>query len=242
VPRPSATLTAELATAALASGTLLAALAVGVGLGPVGLVVGATTAATLVAVLAGSGVDELGPAGRVTLARGVLVVGVTALVADPVSIPELVVLATIALILDGVDGQVARRRGVVSPFGARFDMELDAFLLLVLSVHVAGRLGAWVLLIGLLRYAFVAAGAVLPRLRGELPPRFSGKAVAAAQGVVLVVATADVLPALAATVLVAAALAALLWSFGRDVVWLWRSRSSRGRPQRHASRESARSR
>ena len=39
--------------------------------------------------------------------------------------------------LDAVDGQVARRTGTVSALGARFDMEVDAFLILVLSVYVA---------------------------------------------------------------------------------------------------------
>ncbi|WP_243742021.1 CDP-alcohol phosphatidyltransferase family protein [Actinomycetospora succinea] len=226
--RVSPTLTAELLGGALASAGLLGVLTHGVGLGPFGLVVGATAAAALVALLAGAPVDALGPAGRVTLVRAVLVVGVTALVADPVSQhpmsgPALVVLAAVALVLDGVDGAVARRWNVASSFGARFDMELDAFLLLVLSWHVSWALGNWVLLIGLARYLFVAAGVVLPWLTGELTPKRSGKVVAAAQGVVLVIAASTLLPALAATVLVGAALAALLWSFGRDVVRLWRS-------------------
>ncbi|WP_345410246.1 CDP-alcohol phosphatidyltransferase family protein [Actinomycetospora chlora] len=221
--RPTPILTAELAGGAIASAGLLGVLAQGFGLGPFGLVVGAAAAAALVAVLIGSGVEALGPAGRVTLLRAVLVVGVTALVADPVSTPALVALAAVALALDGVDGAVARRRDVASAFGARFDMELDAFLLLVLSWHVAGLLGGWVLLIGLARYLFVAAGVVLPWLRGELTPLFSGKVVAAAQGVVLVVAASQLLPVVVATLLVAAALASLAWSFGRDVVRLWRA-------------------
>ena len=224
VPRPTPTLVAELAGGAVGSAVLLAALAHGVGLGPVGLVTGATAAAALVAVLLGSGVDRLGPAGRVTLARGVLIVGATALVADPVSVPVLVACASVALVLDGVDGAVARRWNVASAFGARFDMELDAVLVFVLSVHVAGLLGSsWVLLIGLARYLFVAAGAVLPWLRGELAPLFSGKVVAATQGVVLVVVASQLLPGALARVLVALALAALAWSFGRDVVRLWRA-------------------
>ncbi|WP_243418345.1 CDP-alcohol phosphatidyltransferase family protein [Actinomycetospora cinnamomea] len=223
MPRPTATLVAELAAGALGSAALLAALALGLGLGPVGLVAGATAAAALVAVLVGAGVDRLGPAGRVTLARAVLGVGVTALVADPVSVAALVACAAVALALDGVDGAVARRRGVASSFGARFDMEVDAALVLVLSVHVAGLLGSWVLLIGLARYLFVAAGTVLPWLRGELVPLFSGKVVAAVQGIVLVVAASQLLPAVVAAVLVAAALAALAWSFGRDVVRLRRA-------------------
>ena len=57
----------------------------------------------------------------------------------------LVVLAAVALVLDGVDGQVARRTGTVSALGARFDMEVDAFLMLVLSVYVASSWprGCW---------------------------------------------------------------------------------------------------
>ena len=75
------------------------------------------------------------------------------------SVAALVGLAVVALVLDGVDGWVARRTGTVSALGARFDMEVDAFLILVLSVYVAGSVGPWVLAIGAARYAFWAAGA-----------------------------------------------------------------------------------
>ncbi|MGW0521352.1 CDP-alcohol phosphatidyltransferase family protein [Crossiella sp. NPDC003009] len=163
----------------------------------------------------------LGPADRVTLARGGLVGVVTALVADRAEAGTLlVVLAAVALALDCVDGQVARRTGTTSAFGARFDMEVDAFLILVLSVHVSLHLGPWVLLIGAARYLFVAASWVLPWLRGALPHSLARKAVAAAQGIVLVVAASAVLPY--AEVLTAAALGTLLWSFGRDIAWLRR--------------------
>jgi hypothetical protein len=99
-------------------------------------------------------------------------------------------------------------------------MEVDAFLLLVLSVVAARGVGSWVLAIGLMRYAYVAAGALLPWLTAPLPPRFSRKVVAAAQGVVLVVAVSGVLPPAVPAVALAAALAVLCWSFGRDVAWL----------------------
>ncbi len=93
--------------------------------------------------------------------------------------------------LDAVDGRVARRTGTASAFGARFDMEVDAFLILVLSVYVARvgrRVGA---AIGAARYAFVAAGWLLPWLRGPLPPRLLAQGRRArSQGVVLTVAAA----------------------------------------------------
>jgi hypothetical protein len=113
--------------------------------------------------------------------------------------------------------------------GARFDMEVDAFLILVLSAHVAGAVGAWALAIGAMRYAFVAAGWALPWLRGPLPPSLAGKTVAALQGVVLVVAGAGVLDHPAAVGLVATALTLLCWSFGRDVLRLRRGRGREGR-------------
>ncbi len=40
----------------------------------------------------------------------------------------LVALASAALVLDAVDGQVARRTGTATALGARFDGEVDAFL------------------------------------------------------------------------------------------------------------------
>ncbi|WP_344136764.1 CDP-alcohol phosphatidyltransferase family protein [Saccharopolyspora halophila] len=167
----------------------------------------------------------LGPADRVTLARNVLIGGITALVAEHAgtAAPIVVALGVVALLGDFLDGRVARRTGSVSAFGARLDMEVDAFLILVLSVHVAFAFGPWVLMIGALRYAFVAASWVLPRLRGELPPSFARKAVAALQGIALVVAASGLVPH--ARMLVALALAALVWSFGRDVAWLSRSRT-----------------
>ena len=215
---------------------VLAALATVVGLGTAGWLTGCAYALVVWALLGRalrrSGRLGLGAANQVTLGRATLVGGVAALAADavrgPVPVAAVVVLATVALVLDGVDGQVARRTGSETPLGARFDMEIDAVLILVLSVVVAGSLGAWVLAIGVLRYAFVAAARALPWLRGSLPPRFSRKVVAAVQGIALVVAASGLLPGVLAVALVAAALASLLWSFGRDIAGLWRCRPAAG--------------
>ncbi|MET8825055.1 CDP-alcohol phosphatidyltransferase family protein [Streptomyces sp. NPDC004610] len=210
---------------------LLALLGTAIGLGPVGWLSGLVFAVALWAVLSvalrRSRLSRFGPANRVTLGRATLVGGVTALVADsfrsapPVTL--LVGLTAVALILDGVDGKVARRTGTSSALGARFDMEVDAFLILVLSVYVAMSLGPWVLLIGGMRYVFVAAARLWPWLTAPLPPSTARKTVAALQGVLLLVAGAGVLPHAANAVVVGLALALLVWSFGRDVRWLWRT-------------------
>ncbi|MET8308471.1 CDP-alcohol phosphatidyltransferase family protein [Micromonospora sp. NPDC005173] len=211
---------------------VLAALAATVGLSGAGWLVGTGYAVvTCLALSRGlhrAGASRLGPADRVTLTRGVLVGAVTALVVDsfgrPAPVGLLVAVSAVALLLDAVDGLVARRTGTVSALGARFDMEVDAFLILVLSVYVAPTAGAWVLAIGAMRYAFVAASAVLPWLSGSLPPRYWRKVVAAAQGVLLAVAAAGVLPEPWTTLVLVVALALLVESFGRDVAWLWRRR------------------
>jgi phosphatidylglycerophosphate synthase len=225
----------ELSIWAGAQLTVLSLLWVSIGLHPVGWLAGTAYAAvaggTLTFALRRSWTGSLGPANRVTLARAMLIGGVTALVADSFTnhppIVVLVVLASVALALDAVDGLVARRTGTTTPLGARFDMEVDAFLILVLSIFVSMSLGAWVLAIGAMRYAFVAVGRLLPWLRSPLPVNFARKTVAAVQGIVLVVAGAGVLSKPVTAVLVAVALALLVWSFGRDVVWLWRTRSRR---------------
>jgi phosphatidylglycerophosphate synthase len=138
----------------------------------------------------------------------------------------LVVASSVALVLDAVDGRVARRTGTVSRLGARFDMEVDALLILVLSVYVAPTVGWWVLAIGLARYARLLGGWLLPWWAGEAPPRHWGKVVAAVQGVVLAVVAAELLPhgvAVGALVLAGGLLAE---SFGREVGWLWRHRDA----------------
>jgi phosphatidylglycerophosphate synthase len=222
----------ELAVAVSAQLLLLAVLATAVGLGPAGWLTGSVFAIALWTLLASalrrSRAHALGPADLVTLTRAVLVGGVAALVADrlgPQPTAVFAVLTSVALALDAVDGQVARRTGTVSALGARFDMEVDAFLILVLSVQVALAEGAWVLAIGAMRYAFVAATWVLPWLRAPLAVSVARKTVAALQGVALVVASAGVLPALAAVAVTGVALALLTWSFGRDVRRLWRGRA-----------------
>jgi phosphatidylglycerophosphate synthase len=218
------------ATGLIAQVLLLAVLAGTAGLGAAGWVVGVACAVTMAAVLARGLAhgEELGPASWVTLARATLAVGVAALAADsftgatPVAL--LVALAAVALVLDLVDGWLARRTATATALGARFDGEVDAFLILALSVYVAQASGTWVLAIGAARYVFLAGEWLLPWMRAPLPPRRWRKLVAATQGIVLTVAAAGVLPRALTQALLAAALAALGASVGECTWWLWRRR------------------
>lgn len=76
----------------------------------------------------------------------------------------LIALSLLILVLDGLDGWLARRRTLASEFGAFFDKETDALFLLLLCGLAAfqGTLSAWILGAGLLRYGFVLLLFLLP--------------------------------------------------------------------------------
>jgi phosphatidylglycerophosphate synthase len=170
---------------------------------------------------------RFGPANTVTALRALLVSVVAGLIGERSSNEAAWAAAgvgVLATVLDGADGWLARRTSLASDFGARFDMEVDALLILVLSVLAwqLGKAGVWVLVSGLLRYVFVAAGWIWRWLQAPLPPSWRGKAVCVVQVAALILAIAPFVrwPASAATA--AAGLAALSWSFLVDVMRLWR--------------------
>lgn len=132
--------------------------------------------------------------------------------------------AVLLLALDGVDGWLARRAGLDSPFGARFDMEIDALtgLALALLAWQLGKAGPWVLGLGLMRYAFLLLVWIVPAYAASLPPSLRRKAVCVVQlGVLALLIAPPVLPPVSSG-LAAAALCLLAWSFACDLRWLAR--------------------
>jgi len=75
-----------------------------------------------------------------------------------------------AAALDVADGFIARRYSLSSAFGAAFDIETDALLTLIAEAQLwqRGRAGAWILIPGLLRYAYVLALAIVPATAGHV--------------------------------------------------------------------------
>ena len=174
---------------------------------------------------------KFGPANLVTAFRACLVslTGATVLCFDSLAATDtalwtLAGVVLIALALDGVDGYLARSYGHESSFGARFDMEVDALLILVLSVAAAflEKAGLWVLLIGLMRYGFVAAGWVMPKLNGELLPSFRRKLVCVIQISALCLILIPFVTVPYSTAIAVVALVALAYSFTVDVLYLLR--------------------
>lgn len=172
---------------------------------------------------------RFGPANRVTLLRLALVALIAGMIGEPVpaaplaSAPGLawaiVVLATLTALLDAVDGHLARRSGLASAFGARFDMETDAFFILVLCALVVqvGQAGPWILASGLMRYAFVGAACLWPWLSAPLQPSKRRQTVCVVQITTLIVCMGPVIPPALAAGLAALSLALLTASFAIDV-------------------------
>ncbi|MEO1704637.1 MAG: CDP-alcohol phosphatidyltransferase family protein [Pseudomonadota bacterium] len=195
--------------------------------------------------LIGSGAAALGlalsyPHGRlglcngITVARLALTASLAGLLAGDGTLPEAMMwlafgIAVFSLALDGVDGWAARRSGLTSDFGARFDMEVDAAFALLLSVlaYHTGQAGLWVLILGVPRYLWVMAGWLWPWLAGPLDDRFSRKVVCVFQIGTLTAFLAPIVPAAVLTVAAVCASAALLWSFQRDIRHLAKTRLSR---------------
>ncbi len=130
--------------------------------------------------------------------------------------------ATGALCLDGVDGYLARRLGTASSFGARFDMETDAFTMLALAglVWALGQAGAWVLVSGFMRYIFILGGWLWPILAQPLPPRKRRQTLCVIQLAALIVALAPPVAPLWGNGICLAGLILLSYSFGVDLAWL----------------------
>ncbi|MCO5760077.1 MAG: CDP-alcohol phosphatidyltransferase family protein, partial [Chromatiaceae bacterium] len=143
-------------------------------------------------------------------------------------------LALLATLLDGVDGQLARRLGWASPLGARLDMEVDALLIagLALLLWTLDRAGPWVLAAGALRYLFVAASVIWPWLGRPLPPSKRRQTVCVIQILTLILALVPLLPRTWASLVAAIGLGFLVWSFSLDIGWLARQeRQKRQNPQ-----------
>ncbi len=171
---------------------------------------------------------RLNPADKVTLVRAAVAALYAGLLFHGDTARELgwwlAVIAGIALALDGIDGWLARRTGTASAFGARFDMETDAFFILVLSCLVwqLGKVGPWVLAIGAMRYLFVGAAAMMPCLGEPLFPSKRRQVICVVQVVALVICLFPAVGSEPAAMVAAAALLTLIYSFSYDTAWLIR--------------------
>lgn len=170
---------------------------------------------------------DFGWANRATLLRGAMIISLFAVAPFSGQMGTGLwlygITALIALVLDGVDGKIARKTDSQTAFGARFDMELDALLILGLCLAVIAleKAGIWLIALGLMRYVFVAAAHFRTWLNHPLPESFRRKTVCVWQIVTLMVAILPPVSPLFASTTLATALMLLAWSFFVDVRWLY---------------------
>ncbi len=179
-----------------------------------------------------------GSANRVTLARAALTALLLALIAEeatPAAAWFAAITAFVIVVLDGVDGWLARRRSETGVFGARFDMETDAMLILGCAALAwrFGKAGPWILAAGLMRYVFVGSGYLLPWMRRSLPESRRRQTVCVVQALSLIVCLAPVVTRPMSDVVALAGLALLGASFAIDVGWLARERLLTGSESSH---------
>jgi len=69
---------------------------------------------------------------------------------------QIAVLTLLILILDGLDGYLARKYNTASDFGAYLDMETDAFFVMALTYLIVqlDLMPLWVIVLGLIRYIY----------------------------------------------------------------------------------------
>ncbi|WP_170140473.1 CDP-alcohol phosphatidyltransferase family protein [Kushneria indalinina] len=177
-----------------------------------------------------AGQQRLGWANRVTLGRAVLIALLTAMLPLPAFINEhhllVFAMALMALALDGVDGLVARRTHTESRFGARLDMELDAFfiLMLCLMLVIQAKAGMWIMAIGAMRYLLIAAAWRWPWLGSELPVSYRRKTICVWQVSTLMTCLLPWVATPWSNLLLALSLLLLLISFAVDITDLYRRR------------------
>jgi phosphatidylglycerophosphate synthase len=203
--------------------------ALGLGWGAASIVLYLVVAACIITRIAGSHPHQnFGPANAVTLIRAGLVALITATLFAPAPSGDAALLigglAFLILALDGVDGWLARRTGLASTFGARFDLEIDALFVLVLSAlaFTHDKAGPWVLLIGAMRYAFFFAGRLTPKLEAPLPESMRRKAVCVIQIAALGLLLLPQVHPPHSVWIAAMSLALLAWSFAVDIRHLLR--------------------
>jgi phosphatidylglycerophosphate synthase len=127
--------------------------------------------------------------------------------------------------LDWLDGYLARRNQSETSFGALYDSEVDACfsMLLTWGVFQLDRAGAWVLIGGVLRYAYVLSLHLSGVREREAPRTRLGRYVF---GLSIGGYTLSLWPfsGVAALVLCAAATALLCYSFSRSFLWTFAPR------------------
>lgn len=127
-----------------------------------------------------------GLANGVTLLRLILVFVLVEISTDHSL--SIIILSTVVLSLDGVDGWLARKFSCASEFGEYFDKETDAFFMLLLCwmLYRDQRLEIWILFPGLMRYLFVVFLMLANPAKYKEPQTTTGKTIFVVTVIILI--------------------------------------------------------
>jgi len=169
---------------------------------------------------------QLGLGNLITIGRFVLVSALFSVVFGLVNPWLIIFVSVFALVLDGFDGYFARRAKKVSEFGARLDMEVDSALaaVLALSLWSSGLVGVEILLLAIPRYLFAFASNIFAWMTSPLPYSLARRVISVIQIASLIGLHAPFLPEVLITPVALIVIGLLIWSFGKDIIWLWRNR------------------
>jgi phosphatidylglycerophosphate synthase len=127
---------------------------------------------------------------------------------------EFFILIWLPIGLDAVDGFLARRFQQSSEFGQYFDMEADAFYVLLLTIllYQSGKVGTWVLVPGILRYVYVIVISLIGWQDRELQGSFLAKVIGG--GFFVILPWPFIIPEPLGAYVLAGMTILLFWSFG----------------------------
>lgn len=162
-----------------------------------------------------------GPANWITVSRFIILAYVLTFF-EVLPIAIMVSLVTIAVLMDVLDGYIARRTCTQSDFGALFDMEVDSFYVLAMGLYFyfSTGFGLWLLIPGCIRYVYDIVRIVFVDEKFE-PQRQSLAVFLAGFNFMLLIA-ALLLPSDLSLLVLLISLSVVCISFGRSFFDLFR--------------------
>ncbi len=135
----------------------------------------------------------------------------------------LLIIFTISIILDAIDGFLARFLNQVSKFGEKFDLEIDTFLLflLCLSLYKNIDIGLYVFLIPLYRYAFFILQFRFKWLQHSLPESFRRKLICSTVTILLIFCHLSFLNKYIIITTIISSILLITFSFLKDIIWFY---------------------
>jgi phosphatidylglycerophosphate synthase len=130
------------------------------------------------------------------------------------------------LLLDWFDGFFARYLNETSKFGAIFDQETDAFLLLILtlSLYLNHNVPITIFLIPSYRYVFLILGLHFKWLKNTLPESYLRKVICSITILLLIICHMQSLSINHVQIISILAFLMITFSFTKDIIWLYGSK------------------